>query len=108
MDQVITPGKNEQTYLEGQGFRLEIGAPVAVVRKVLPITPHKQIDVAPSVPSTNTDTEGGKKRRGINIDDNIKLAFLSAWIRCSEVPFAYCLSDHKSSKAKHSIENILE
>lgn len=81
---------------------------MAVVRKVLPLTPYKQLDVAPSVPSSTTDTEMVKKKRKINIDDNIKLAFLSAWIKCSEVPFSHCLSEHKSSKAKHSIENILE
>ncbi len=82
--------------------------PVAVVRQILPLTPHKQLAVASSVQSEKTDTDGGKKKRGMNIGDDAKLAFLEAWIEWSEVPFAHCLSDHKSQKAKISIENILE
>ncbi len=108
MHQVITPGKDERTYLQGQNFRLEIDTPVSVVRQVLPTTPYKQLAVAPTVPSEQTDTDGGKKKRGLNIDDDIKLAFLSAWIRWSEVPFSFFLSQHKSKKAKDSIENILK
>ena len=108
VDHVITPGKDERTYLQGQNFRLEIGAPVSVVRQVMPTTPYKELAAAPSVPSEETDNEGGKKKRGLNIDDEIKLAFLSAWIRYSEVPFAYCLSENKGKKAKNSIENILK
>ena len=109
MDHVITPGKDQRTYLQGENFRLEITDPVSVVRQVVPTTPYKQLAAAPSVPSEiSSDTEGNKKRRGLNIDDDIKLAFLTAWIQWSEVPFAYCLSEHKSKKAKRSIEIILE
>lgn len=86
---------------------MEIGGPVSVVRQVLPTTPYKQLAAAPSVSSDKTDTEGEKKKRGLNIDDEIKLAFLSAWIQYSEVPFAYCLSEQKGKKAKDSIENII-
>ena len=81
---------------------------MSVVRQVVTTTPHKQLAVAPCVPSEKTDTDGGKKRRGLNIDDDIKLAFLEAWIHWSEVPFAHSLSEHKSKKVKNSIENILE
>ena len=108
MDHVITPGKHQRTYLQGENFRLEFTDPVSVVRQVVPTTPYKQLATAPSVPSEISDSEGGKKKRGLNIDDDIKLAFLTAWIQWSEVPFAYCLKEHKSKKAKHSIESILE
>ena len=108
IQQVITPGKDERTFLEGKDFRLEMRTPVAVVRQILPLTPHKQLAVASSVQSENTDTDGGKKRSGLNIDDDIKLAFFEAWIQWSEVPFAHRLSEHKSKKVKNSIENILE
>ena len=77
---------------------------MSVVRQVLPTTPYKQLAVAPTVSSEQTDTDGGKKKRGLNIVDEIKLAFLSAWIRWSEVPFSFCLSQHKSKKAKVTIE----
>lgn len=108
MDQVITPGKDERTYLSfaGAPYRLEIGGPVSVVRKTLHTTPYKQLADAPSVPSERSDTDGGRKRPTIN--DDVKLAFLTAWIQWSEVPFSYCLSEHKSKKAKASIEEIME
>ena len=110
MEQVITPGKDERTYLSfaGAPYRLEIGGPVSVVRQNLNSTPYKQLAATPSESSGTIDTEGEKRKRGLNIDDDTKLAFLSAWIQWSEVPFAYCLSEHKGKKAKDSIENIIK
>ena len=74
------------------------------MREVLPLTPYKQLEVAPSPPSESSD--GSKKKRGMNIDDDIKLAFLQAWISWSQVPFAFCISANKT-KARQSIENII-
>ena len=108
IQQVITPGKDERTYLEGQNFRLEIGAPVAVVRRNLPITPHKQLQQAPSGPSERSKDTSGSRKRGINCDDTIKLAFLSNWIEYSEEPFGHNISRFKSTKVKLSINNIMK
>ena len=79
-----------------------------MVRQNLNTTPYKQLAATPSESSGTIDTEGEKRKRGLNIDDDTKLAFLSAWIQWSEVPFAYCLSEHKGKKAKDSIENIIK
>ena len=77
-----------------------------MVRQVMRTTPYKQLADAPSVPSEGSDTDGRRKRP--TITDDVKLAFLTAWIQWSEVPFSYCLSEHKSKKAKASIEEIME
>ena len=108
IQQVITPGKDERTYLEGQNFRLEIGAPVAVVRRNLPITPYKQLQQAPSEPSERSEDTSGGRKRGMNCDDTIKLAFLSNWIEYSEEPFGHNISKFKSTKVKLSINNIMK
>ena len=75
------------------------------MREVLPLTPYKQLEGAPPPPSESSD--GSKKKRGMNIDDDIKLAFLHAWISWSQVPFAFCISENKT-KARQSIENIIK
>ena len=108
IQQVITPGKDELTYLEGQNFRLEIGAPVAVVRRNLPITPYKQLQQAQSVASERSEDTSGARKRGMNCDDTIKLAFLSNWIEYSEEPFGHSISKHKSTTVKLSINNIMK
>ena len=109
--QMITPGKDERTFLEGQNFRLEITAPTAVVRQTLPLTPYKQLDSASVIESESSyktsETDNSKRKRGMNIDDIVKVEFLTVWIMWSEVPFGYCISGHKTSKAMHSIANIL-
>ena len=61
-----------------------------------PIAPHQ------------SDVQARIKKRGMNVDDQIKLAFLSAWIDNSEVPFGFNISEHKSSKAKDSIDKIMK
>ena len=108
---MLTPGKDERTFLEGRGFRLEITAPTAVVRQTLPLTPYKQLDSASVIESESSyktsETDNSKRERGMNIDDIIKVEFLTMWIMWSEVPFGYCISGHKTSKAMHSIANIL-
>lgn len=107
VEQVITPRKNERIFLQSQTFRIGIVDPVSIVREVLPTTttPHKQLAAAPSEES-DTDT-GGLKRTGININDDIKCKFLSAWIKWSEAPFSFCLSENKRIKVKNSIEHII-
>lgn len=108
IEQVITPGKGDRTYLEGQNFLLEIDGPVAVVRRTLPITPYKQLQQAPSAPSERSEDTVGSKKRGITCDDTIKLAFLSAWIEWCEEPFGHSISKHKKDKVKRSLDNIME
>ena len=44
----------------------------------------------------------------MNVNDQIKLAFLSVWIDYSEAPFSFIISIHKRFKAKDSIENIMK
>ena len=44
----------------------------------------------------------------MNVNDQIKLAFLSVWIDNSEAPFNFNISIHKRFKAKDSIENIMK
>ena len=51
-----------------------------------PIAPHQ------------SDVQARIKKRGMNVDDRCKLAFLSAWIDNSEVPFGFNISQHKSFK----------
>ena len=111
IQQIITPGKDERTFLEGSDFCLEIRDRIAVVRQTLPDTPHKQLDALPVIESEksclDSESDTSKRKRGMNIDDTIKLAFLTDWIEFSEVPFAHCISEHKSKKARHSVENII-
>ena len=70
---MITPGKDERTFLEGRDFRLEITAPTAVVRQTLPLTPYKQLDSASVIESESSyktsETDNSKRKRGMNIDD---------------------------------------
>ena len=94
----ITPGTDEQSLGE---------APVAGVRQVNPLTPHEHLEAAPIAPSQSGIT-AGTKRRGMNVNDQIKLAFLSVWIDFSEAPFGFNISIHKRFKAKDSIENIMK
>ena len=83
---------------------MAIRKPIAVVKHLLPSTPHKELSAAPDVQSDKTSS---LKKKGENIDDYIKLEFLKAWIQFGEVPFGYCISQHKSSKAKHTIEQLM-
>ena len=108
IEQVITPKKDERTYIVGQGLRMQLLTPVSVVREPEPITPYKQLQQAPSVPSESSEDTVGSKKRGMKIDDTIKLAFLSAWIEWCEVPFGHSISQYKSTKVKLCINNILE
>ena len=87
---------------------MEIAAPVAVIRNLQPLTPFKQLEQAPSLPSGRSEDTDGSRRRGITVDDTIKLAFLSAWIEWSEAPFGYNISQNKKDKVKPSLENIME
>ena len=84
---------------------MEVEAPVAVVRQALSLTPHKQLEAAPS--ERSEDTEGSRKR-GLKCDDTVKLAFLSAWIEWSEEPFSHSISKYKSTKVKLSLDNIMK
>ena len=86
---------------------MEIAAPVAVIRNLQPLTPFKQLEQAPSLPSERSEETDGSRRRGITVDDTIKLAFLSAWIEWCEVPFGHNISQNKK-KVKPSLDNILE
>ena len=81
---------------------------MAVVRQIIPTTPQKHLATASNEPSEKSDTDAGMKRTGRIIDDDVKLAFLVAWIKQSEVPFFFNLSKHKSTKAKNAIEEILK
>ena len=87
---------------------MNIDNPVSVVRQLQPLTPYKQLQQAPSVPSESSEDTVGSKKRGMTCDDPIKLAFLTAWIDFGEEPFRHTLSKYKSTKVKLSIENIME
>ena len=87
---------------------MNIDNPVSVVRQLQPLTPYKQLQQAPSVPSERSEDTVGSKKRGMTCDDPIKLAFLTAWIDFCEEPFRHTLSKYKSTKVKLSIENIME
>lgn len=87
---------------------MNIDNPVSVVRQLQPLTPYKQLQQAPSVPSERSEDTVGSKKRGMTCDDPIKLAFLTAWIDFGEEPFRHTLSKYKSTKVKLSIENIME
>ena len=104
--QIITPSKDSTTTIEGPHFSLTIRKPIAVVKHLLPSTPHKELSAAPDIQSEKTESLKSLKR-GENIDDDIKLEFLKAWIQFSEVPFGFCISQHKSSKAKNTIEQLM-
>ena len=91
----ITPGTDEQS-LETRDNYHELGE-----------APHEHLEAAPIAPSQSGIT-AGTKRRGMNINDQIKLAFLSVWIDNSEAPFNFNISIHKRFKAKDSIENIMK
>ena len=87
---------------------MNIDNPVSVVRQLQPLTPYKQLQQAPSLPSERSEDTVGSKKRGMTCDDPIKLAFLTAWIDFGEEPFRHTLSKYKSTKVKLSIENIME
>ena len=83
---------------------MSASAPVAGVRQV---NPHKHLEAAPIAPCQSGIT-AGTKRRGMNVNDQIKVAFLSVWIDYSEAPFSLNISIRKRFKAKDSIENIMK
>ena len=85
---------------------MEIRKPIAVVKHLLPTSPHKELGIASDIQSDKTESSK-KHKRGENIDDQIKLEFLRAWIQFSEVPFGYNISQHKSSKAKQTIDKLM-
>ena len=108
IEQVITPKKDERTYIVGQGLRMQLLTPVSVVREPEPITPYKQLQQAPSVLSESSEDTVGSKKRGETFTDPVKLAFLAAWIDYGEEPFGHTISKYKSTKVKLSIENIIK
>ena len=107
IQQVITPSKGTTTTIEGPDFSLAIRKPIAVVQHLLPSTPHKELSAAPDIQSDKTESLE-KRKRGENIDDDIKLEFLRAWIQYSEAPFGVSIRKHKSTIAKHTIEKLMK
>ena len=100
----ITPGTDEQSLERRDNYHELREAPVAGVRQV---NPHKHLEAAPIAPCQSGIT-AGTKRRGMNVNDQIKVAFLSVWIDYSEAPFSLNISIRKRFKAKDSIENIMK
>ena len=92
----------------GKGWQMNIDNPVSVVRQLQPLTPYKQLQQAPSVPSERSEDTVGSKKRGETFTDPVKLAFLAAWIDYGEEPFGHTISKYKSTKVKLSIENIIK
>ena len=56
IQQVITPTKGTTTTIEGPDFSLAIRKPIAVVKHLLPLTPHKELSAAPDVQSDKTES----------------------------------------------------
>ena len=66
----IIPGTDEQSLERRDNYHEFREAPVAGVRQV---NPHKHLEAAPIAPCQSGIT-AGTKRRGMNVNDQIKLA----------------------------------